>query len=50
MNDQRWRGDASGNQPWGFTKTLLSWITQKWTLEKSITFVWPGKKGGFRKG
>ena len=32
-----------------FKKTLLSCITQKWTLEKSITFVWPGTKGGFQK-
>lgn len=31
-------------------KTLLSCITQKWTLEhRSITFVRPGRKGGFQK-
>ena len=50
MNDLRWSGDASGNQPRGFKKTLLSCITQKWTLEhRSITFVWPVKKERFRK-
>ena len=50
MNDLRWMGYASGNQPWGFKKTVLSCITQKWTLEhRSIIFVRPGKKARVSK-